>query len=257
MKKTAYSAAAVVLAVVACFGLPAGSNVCTSKPAAVATPAVRAPAPLPIGTIPVGQIAQLSFTDLTAEVAKKSHIGFYPRPSGAVFFPAVGLNGDVVVFFSSPAAARLLVWIDSPGPAGAVQHAEMEVVVGTPGPTPEPEPPTPVPPTPVADLWGVAIIGESRDQSNDLASLATSPDVEAYFASAGLAPLRVVDKDAKDKNGNPSADLAPYISRAKADGLPRMLGISKAGKIAFSADPPKKGVDLIAYLKAYKAGRKR
>jgi len=191
-----------------------GGNIDTLKVAApcpvpvvapMASPALRAPAPVPIGTISVGQIAQLRFTDLTAEVARKSLLDYYPRPAGSIFFPAVGLNGDVAVFFSSPVAAKVLVWIDSPGANGSVDHAEMEITVGTPGPnpTPDPDPPGPVPPgpTPAPQKVQIVIVEETED-SDEPMKLVRNSKIIRDWAEANGHKIFFIDKDsAKTKGG--------------------------------------------------------
>ena len=218
-----------------------------AKPATASVARTKAPAPVPIGTVPVGQIVQLGFTDLTADVARKSHLGYYPRPSGAIFFPAVGLDGNVAVFFSSPTAAKILVWIDSPGADGKVEHAEMEVTVGTPGPGPTPDP-DPVPPTP-AKLWGAVIIEESSQRTSCEAAVYTSQELALYASTTGVT-IRLADKDEKDKAGNPTPDIQGYVARAaKAGQYPRVFVVSVDGDILSEGPLPSTSSALVALLR--------
>jgi hypothetical protein len=188
-----------------------------AKPDTAAPVSAKAPAPVPIGTIPVGQIAQLTFPDLTADVARKSHLGYYPRPTGSISFPAVGLDGNVAVFFSSPTAAKVLVWIDSPSDGGKVQHAEMEVTVGTPEPTPTPDPvPPPPDPVPVAQKIQIVVIEESADSTSGLARIRNSKAISDW-ADAGGHRVFFVDIDSAKAAGG---TWATWATRAAGKPLP-------------------------------------
>ncbi len=223
-------------------------------PAPKPTPHLKAPSIVPVGTVPVNQIVQIRFSELTADVARKSHIDYYPRPAGAVFFPAVGLNGDVVLFFSSPSAAKVLIWIDAPDEGGKVQHAETEVIVGKPSPEPDPAPdPTPEPtPTPTA-LWGAILIEESGSRTPELAALLTSQELSLYLTESKLS-LRVGDKDEKDASDNPTPELKGWVARA-AGSLPKLFIVGVDGSVVWEGEPPATSSALIALMRQKASGR--
>jgi hypothetical protein len=170
---------------------------------------------VPIGTVPVGQIVQLTFSDLTAATARKSHLGYYPRPTGSISFPAVGLDGNVAVFFSSPTAAKVLVWIDSPGAAGKVEHAEMEVTVGTPAPTPDPVPPTPDP-VPVAQQIQIVVVEETADSTPAFSKIRNSKAIRDW-ADAGGHCVFFIDIDSAKASGG---SWGTWATRAAGKTLP-------------------------------------
>ena len=226
--------------------------------AAVETPKaapVGAPAPVPIGTIPVGQIVQLNFTDLTAAVARKSHLGYYPRPAGSIFFPAVGLNGEVAVFFSSPVAAKILVWIDSPTSGGKVAHAEMEIVVGKPGPIPDPIPdPDPTPdPTPTPQPVQIVVVEETSDSTAAMTRVRNSAQIRQWAEANGHAVFFVDKESATAKGGTWKtwADRAvrhslPWIFVTPIDGGDTILNGKGEGELC-----PKTVAAFLALAKRY------
>jgi len=220
-----------------------------AKPATASVARTKAPAPVPIGTVPVGQIVQLGFTDLTADVARKSHLGYYPRPAGAIFFPAVGLDGNVAVFFSSPTAAKVLVWIDSPGVDGKVVHAEMEVTVGTPGPPEPPEPPVPPPdPVPVAQKIQVVVIEETDDSTAAFSKVRNSKAIRDW-ADAGGHRVFFIDINAAKSAGGSWGTWA-----AKADGkaLPyAFISPAAGGDVIKEAEAPTTPDAFLALAKRY------
>jgi hypothetical protein len=224
--------------------LVAGNNriekLAASKPhAAVASPLkptarVKAPAPIPVSTpIPVGQLAQLRFADLSPEVARKSHIGYYPRPAGSIWFPAVGLDGTVVAFFSSPVPTKILVWIDSPGSDGAVQHAETEIVVGAPSPPEPPLPPEPPqPPDPPKPTLTTLLLITASGNWCDACTAVAADTVPTLKASLGNR-LTVADyQDAAAKTAYPESALVPRWVLTRPDGkIEKAIGYKTASEI--------------------------
>jgi hypothetical protein len=182
-------------------------------------PRVAAPAPVPIpNVVPVGQIVQLGFTDLTAEVARKSHIGYYPRPAGMIFFPAVGLNGDVVVFISSPTAVKVLVWIDSPGEDGKVAHVETELTIGSPEPDPDPEPDPEPDPSPVAQKVQVIVVEETADSTPSYARIRNSHAIREWAENGGHR-VYFIDQDSR-YTGDGADHWKSWQDRARSKGVP-------------------------------------
>ena len=59
----------------------------------------------------------------------------------------------------------------------------------------------------------------------------------------------IVDKDVKDKDGNPPKDLAPYLDRAKTKKLPQVYLVDQAGKVRHEGDLPTTPAELLALLK--------
>ena len=185
--------------------------------------AVKAPAPVPIpGVVPVNQIARIRFTDLTPEVAKKSHIDFYPRPEGAIFERLRTLDDEVVVWLVSPTPAKLLVWIDSPTADGGIAHAETEITVGTPAPPVPPDPPDPpVPPVPPIIIQPVQIITvEETEQSTAAFSKIRNSKTIRDWADQGGHRIYFLDKDSATKAGG---SWKTWADRAVGKTLPYLF----------------------------------
>ena len=158
--------------------------------------------------------------------------------------------------------ARLL-WL---GAAGWPEVAEYKIplqvewsgAIPTPVPTPDPPVPTPTPepepaPEPVAPLWGVLWIEESRERTAEQAAVIFSEERKLYFESSKLY-WRIEDKDVTDKDGKTPADLKPYIDRAVKAGTPCLFLIDTGGKILFEGKPPATSSALIALVRQYAKG---
>lgn len=234
MKHWKSASAGVVLLSFALFGSTidtAAVKLASPAPAVVSAP-LRAPTPVPIGTIPVGQIVQLSFSDLTPAVARKSHIGYYPRPTGAVFFPAVGLNGDVAVFFSSPVAAKVLVWIDSPGAGGVVEHAEMEITIGTPGPVVPPVDPPIDPPDPPKPTQATLLLITGEGDWCEACSAVKADTLPTIQKSLGDRLTMVDYSDAKAAKAFSESVLVPRWVLTRPDGkVEKAIGYKTVAEI--------------------------
>lgn len=106
-----------------------------------------------------------------------------------------------------------------------------------PDPTPEPQPdpdPQPQPqPGPKTVLW----IEESADRTPGRATAVIDAAIRAAIQKAGWS-LRIVDVDVVDENGRTPPDLAPYISSAKAAGLPRVFILRDGMEIFSGIAPP-------------------
>jgi hypothetical protein len=115
-------------------------------------------------------------------------------------------------------------------------------------PTPIPPPVPPVPPVPVEPLWGALIVEESGTRTPQLAALLTDASVRKFFTDNSLA-FRVCDPDETDANDKTPADLAPWIAKAKAGGLPRLFLLGKKGAEIYSGPVPADAAALLALVK--------
>ncbi len=103
----------------------------------VAAPIVQpAPQPVPL-VVPVGEIAEITVTDMDAAIARLCDTTIYPRPEGLWVRKVTDWeNHNYTILLRSPIAAKFLVKITSPGATSndPVQAAEVELTVGEPIP---------------------------------------------------------------------------------------------------------------------------
>lgn len=125
-------------------------------------------------------------------------------PATGVVLPAADGQSYLVLSLSVPGGNLAVPYVIAP--YGAVP---------TPGPGPSPGPgpgPSPVP-VPGAKLW-VLVVTETKYQTPEQAAVLGSKAVQDYIAAKGWQ-WRVIDQDVKDENGQPPADMAKWLDRAK------------------------------------------
>jgi len=143
----------------------------------------------------------------------------------SILLDAVDRDGTPVLVLFATDAAPLTVQLIATGQAG--QLADAAVTVNFTGYTPPippnpqpPEPPTPpAPPVskiPAGNLWFIAVVPDLLTQTADLAKLATSPRLHQTIDRSRNHWVWVDPRTA-------TPDLAPWVQRAQALGLPRAL----------------------------------
>lgn len=134
-----------------------------------------------------------------------------------------------------------------------VETARVTIVLGVPRPQPRPDPPKPDPPRPTpagGPLW-VILVEETAEASATRGKLLGDVALAKRIKDKGHH-WRVVDQDAKNRDGNPPADLKPWIERAKKAGLPRLFLVTEKGRIVDEGPAPKTAKELVDLLE--KAG---
>jgi hypothetical protein len=122
----------------------------------------------------------------------------------------------------------------------------VSVVVGD-GPPPPPTPPPPPPPVAVGKLW--LVIVETPSGAAGRGKLLADPALQALVKARGHR-LRVVDADVRGPDGNPPADVAPYLDRAAGKTLPQLFIVTEAGAVLFAGALPETGAALAELVKA-------
>lgn len=149
--------------------------------------------------------------------------------------------------------------VDADGKTVLLEGSILEAafsLTGAPGPKPDPIPPgpTPVPPGPTPPKPTAAkflvIIEETAEAAAGRGALLTDKAFAAQLQARGMK-ARVVDKDAVGPDGRPPADVARFITDAKAKGLPRVYLLDKDGKEVYSGNAPDTALKLVALLEKY------
>ena len=134
------------------------------------------------------------------------------------------------------------------GGKATVETARVTVTIGDapkPGPAPGPQP-TPQPPADLKTLW-VILVEETAAAAKDRGKLLSDKALNDRI-QAKKHRWRVVDQDAVNSDGRPPADLAPWITRAKAAGLPRLFLVDQDGRILDEGPVPGTAKDLLAKI---------
>jgi len=225
-----------------------------SAPVAVpiGTPTARIKAPAPVLVTEVlepKESVDIEFSDLTADLARQSYIGYYPRPKGSRIRPSMDLYGHVYAAFVYPVAGNVLIWIDSPGADGKVEHAEMEVTVGTPGPVPPPDPPEPpTPPEPVVQKVQIVVIEESEDSTAAFARVRNSKAIRDW-ADAGGHAVFFIDIDAAKAAGG---SWGTWAAKAAGKALPyAFIAPVEGGDVITEQSAPNAVDAFLALAKRY------
>jgi len=114
-----------------------------------------------------------------------------------------------------------------------------------PDPRPEPEPGPQPAPGPKTLIW----IEETGQRTPQQAAALTDRKLRDVLASSGWK-LRVADVDVVDENGNPPADLAPYLDQARRAELPRLV-ILEDGRELYTGKAPPDLASFVALLRRY------
>jgi hypothetical protein len=106
-------------------------------------------------------------------------------------------------------------------------------------------------PAPVGKLF-VCVIEETAEPPADvdMPGIRSSKPIREYVAVQGW-DLRIVDKDVKDAAGNPPAELASYLDRAKGQALPWVVAADSKGTLAIDQRCPANAAALLDLLKKY------
>jgi hypothetical protein len=250
---------AFLLAVAATLGpivlRASGADPVPSPPPAVATAVQmvvprQTPTPVPgPDIIPVGQVVQIAVTGMSADLAKKSATTVYPRKS-VIFYPAQGWDASFCILFSAQTPGTYLVGIYSPGTDGGVVKAEVELVVGTPGPAPGPTPGPPVPPVPpTPPSKPIALVSVCGLAGVPTKAVWSDPSVVALLTAHGCTVTSYAASDVA--NPLTSDDELKFIGQAfaRAGGkLPLLLLTADDGTVLWTGPPPATAAALVSEL---------
>jgi hypothetical protein len=156
---------------------------------------------------------------------------------------------------SAPTAGRFKIaaYSDAGGPPSyCIVIVEGDVV--PPPVPPPPVPPPPVPPKPTdAPAW-VVVIEETAEAGKGRRDYWSDPALAAKLKGLG-ARLRLADKDVRDKDGQPPADLKPYLDRSRGKALPQCYVISATGGVLFEGPLPSTAARLSILLDSLGGGK--
>jgi hypothetical protein len=157
-----------------------------------------------------------------------------------------------------PGLYKVAAYSDMGGPPAYVVVVVEGDVVPPPVPPP-PVPPPPVPPPPVppkptdAPAW-VVVIEETAEAGKGRRDYWSDPALAAKLKGLG-ARLRLADKDVRDKDGQPPADLKPYLDRSRGKALPQCYVISATGGVLFEGPLPSTAARLSILLDSLGGGK--
>jgi hypothetical protein len=157
----------------------------------------------------------------------------------------IGVELGRTAIISSPVPGNYLVHLHSD--AGGEPVPVLVVIEGVAPAPPVPVPPAPVPPPippepkPVAGPLWLVVVEETGDAKPDRGAFWRSPFT---LAAVKGHTVRRTDKDAKDKEGNAPADLAPYIARASGKALPQLYVVASNGAVLSEGALPASGAAL-------------
>lgn len=181
--------------------------------------------------IEAGEIGVFTVGDSTAK-----RYAFTVIPSNVHFH--VDSNGQKA-YLGGKSGAYTIVLVGIDGESLAIDTGTC--AIGPPGPTPVPPGPTPVPPGPnpptpvppvVEGKRALLIVRESADTTPAMARLMTAlrnPPHSTYLTSKAHT-LSVIDDDAVDENGQPTAVLASWRPHFQGMTLPVLFVIDPATK---------------------------
>lgn len=134
--------------------------------------------------------------------------------------------------------ARVKIVVTQPGPKPSPP------VPVPPGPTPVPVPPTPVPPAPVAaQRLYLMVVEETAQASQNRAAYLTDKALTARIKERGHVARLI------DQNTTPvTADIKPYLDKAKGQKLPRLFIVKLTGGVLWEGDLPATPADFIALI---------
>ncbi len=181
--------------------------------------------------------------------------------------PAAGLIWDVFPEVDAEESSGRLIWTAPPGVytvklrsvlqkdgKTTIETARATVTVGEPippipvPPNPGPGPqPGPLPPAPITRAW-VVVVEETEDAAAERGRLMADRAIRDYLGAKGWK-VRVVDKDVRDRDGNPPADVRPYLERSKGKKLPQVYIVDQDGNVRHEGALPLDPSDLLAMLK--------
>ncbi len=156
---------------------------------------------------------------------------FLPVDSGLRCVFATGTPGKYVFV--------LVVAGTNANGGAAAEMATHELVIG--GGTPQPNPIDPPDPPPIGQVSRAVIVEETAERTPEQAAVLTSPLLQTLRKSGKLI---VLDKDAKDSQGQPALELSQY----DAQPLPRVLGLDSAGVRSAAAELPGTVDELLKLL---------
>jgi len=181
--------------------------------------------------------------------------------------PAAGLIWDVFPEVDAEESTGRLVFVAPPGVytvklrsvlqkdgKTSIETARATVTIGEPippipvPPNPGPGPqPGPLPPAPITRAW-VVVVEETGEAVGDRGRLLTDPGIRDYLHAKNWK-TRVVDKDVRDKDGNPPADVRPYLERSKGKKLPQVYIVDQDGGVRHEGACPLDPAEFLTLLK--------
>lgn len=120
-----------------------------------------------------------------------------------------------------------------------------------PGPVP-PTPPPPVPP-PVTQRCQFVIIEETADSTQDFANCRVSKAIRDY-CKAGGHEVFFLDKDVKDKSGNPPPGYAKWLLMAIGKPLPFIVVANSSGSAVLNGEgekAPTNEAGMLDYMRRF------
>lgn len=114
---------------------------------------------------------------------------------------------------------------------------------------PEPKP-DPAPPPHSSPVGFVVIIEETGEGVATRGALLADAALQARLKAKSIG-WRVADKDVRGANGQPPADLVPYLDRAKGKKLPQVFLIGTDRTILHQGDLPSGAAGLVDLLGKY------
>lgn len=179
--------------------------------------------------------------------------------------PAAGLIWDVFPEVDAEESSGRLVFAAAPGVYTVkvravstkdgktqIESARATVTIGEPIPPipvpPGPGPqPGPLPPSPITRAW-VVVVEETEDAAAERGRLLADRSIRDYLTTKGWK-TRVVDKDVRDRDGNPPADVRPYLERSRGKKLPQLYIVDQDGGVRHEGALPLDPADLLSLLK--------